>query len=158
MTNTQHPKRPEPMHVLSPHLVCAGAAAAIDFYKAAFGAEQLFRLDGPDGKVMHASLLLNGSSVMLTDERPDCGATSPKTLGGTPVTLHLFVPDVDAAIARAVDAGATVVMPAADMFWGDRYGVIEDPYGHRWSIATHQRDMSHDEVVAEMQLFISQSR
>jgi PhnB protein len=158
MSATQEPPRPGPMHVLSPHLVCAGAAAAIDFYKAAFGAEPLFRLDGPDGKIMHASLLLNGSSVMLTDERLDCGASSPKTLGGTPVTLHLFVPDVDAAIARAAAAGATVVMPAADMFWGDRYGLIEDPFGHRWSIATHQRDMSHDEIAAEMQRFISQPR
>jgi PhnB protein len=124
------------MHVLSPHLTCAGAAAAIDFYKAAFGATEYMRLAAPTGKLIHASIAINGSSVMLVDEHEDQGLRSPQKLGGTPVTIHLMVDDVDAAIATAASAGATVVMPAADMFWGDRYGVIEDPFGHRWSLAT----------------------
>lgn len=127
---------PEGMRHLSPHLVCAGAADAIDFYKQAFGAIELVRLPGPDGKLMHGSISINGSSVMLVDENRDYGMLSPKALGGTPVTIHLIVDDADAFSARAVDAGATVVMPLANMFWGDRYGVVEDPFGHRWSIAT----------------------
>jgi uncharacterized glyoxalase superfamily protein PhnB len=134
------------MPALSPHLVCGDAAAAIDFYKQAFGAEEMFRLPGPDGKLMHASVKILGSMVMLVDEMPGCGAVSPKTLKGTPVTIHLNVPDVDAFTERAVKAGATVVMPVADMFWGDRYGVLEDPFGHRWSVSTHQRDLSPDEI------------
>ena len=121
---------PAGMHALSPHLVCAGAAAAIDFYKAAFGATELVRLAGPDGKLMHACLCVNGSSVMLVDENRDFGMLSPKALGGSPVTIHLIVKDVDAVARRAVEAGATLKMPVQDMFWGDRYGVVEDPFGH----------------------------
>jgi uncharacterized glyoxalase superfamily protein PhnB len=136
------------MRHLSPHLVCAGAAAAIDFYKRAFGATELVRLAGPDGKLMHGSISIDGSSVLLVDENRDYGMLSPKALGGTPVTIHLIVEDADAFSARAVDAGATVVMPLADAFWGDRYGVIEDPFGHRWSIATPLRSapMSMDQL------------
>ena len=104
------------MHALSPHLVCAGAAAAIDFYRQAFGAVELIRLPGPDGKLMHACVSINGSSVMLVDEYPEHGGLSPQALGGTPVTIHLIVDDVDAVVARAVAAGATVVMPVEDMF------------------------------------------
>lgn len=134
---------------LSPYLICAGAAQAIEFYKAAFGATELMRLPNPDGSgtIMHASLAVNGALVMLTDEAPAWGARSPKALSGTAVTLHLFVPDADAAITRAAAAGATVIMPPADMFWGDRYGLIEDPFGHRWSIATHLRDMTEAEII-----------
>jgi len=141
---------PEGVCRLSPHLVCAGAADAIEFYKRAFGAIEQMRLPGPDGKIMHASVTINGSMVMLTDENRDCGAASPKALGGTPVTLHLVVADVDAFAAQAVDAGATMIMPPADMFWGDRYGLIEDPFGHRWSIATPSRaaPMTMDELRA----------
>ncbi|GAB4393462.1 MAG: VOC family protein [Kiloniellaceae bacterium] len=124
------------MHCLTPHLVCREALKAIDFYKAAFGAEELIVVPGPDGKVMHACLSINGSSVMLVEESLGCAAASPQHLGGTPVTLHLIVDDADAAAARAVEAGAKVVMPVDDQFWGDRYGIIEDPFGHRWSIAT----------------------
>jgi uncharacterized glyoxalase superfamily protein PhnB len=134
------------MHVLSPHLVCAGAADAIEFYKKAFGAVEMFRLPGPNGKLMHASVLICGSSVMLVDEAPQWGMLSPKSLNGTPVTIHLYVADVDAFVEHAVKAGATVKMPVADMFWGDRYGVIQDPFGHHWSVATHLRHPSEQEI------------
>ncbi len=129
--------------MLAPHLVCDGAADAIRFYQAAFGVREMMSLPGPDGRLMHAAVTINGSLVMLVDEMcgPDdeaCrrGARSPKALGGTPVTIHLGVPDVDAVVERAVAAGATLVMPVADQFWGDRYGIVEDPFGHHWSIAT----------------------
>lgn len=136
---------------LSPHLVVRGAAKAIDFYKKAFGAVELIRLPGPDGRLMHAAVQINGAMVMLVDEMPEYGALSPLALKGSPVTVHLNVPDVDKAFARAVKAGATTVMPVADMFWGDRYGVLKDPFGHSWSIATHQRDMTAKEIQKAMQ-------
>ncbi|HEY8122122.1 MAG TPA: VOC family protein [Myxococcota bacterium] len=139
-------KLPAGMHALSPHLVCAGAADAIDFYRRAFGAVELMRLAGPNGKLMHASVAINGSSVMLVDEAPEHGALGPRALKGTPVTIHLMVEDADAAVARAERAGARVIVPVADMFWGDRYGVIEDPFGHRWSIATPGAGMSESEL------------
>jgi uncharacterized glyoxalase superfamily protein PhnB len=137
---------PAHMQVLSPHLVCAGAAEAIAFYKKAFGATEMTRLAGKGGKLMHACVEVCGSSVMLVDEMPEWGALSPKSLKGTPVTIHLYVDDVDQFVKRAVKAGATVKMPVADMFWGDRYGVIVDPFGHNWSIATHQRDVTEKEM------------
>jgi PhnB protein len=137
------------MHAVTPHLVCAGAADAIDFYKRAFGADEMMRLPGPDGKLMHGCVSINGSSVMLVDENPGCGMNSPKSLGGTAVTIHLIVDDADAAAARAVKAGAIVIMPVADQFWGDRYGVIEDPFGHRWSIATPGGDPKSAEELLE---------
>jgi PhnB protein len=128
------------MHGLCPHLVCKGAADAMDFYKKAFHATEMMRLPGPDGKLMHGSMQINGCMVMLADEFRDVGAehsnAAPPTLGGTPVVLHLQVDDCDAWAARAIAAGAKWIMPMADMFWGDRYGLIEDPFGHRWSIAT----------------------
>lgn len=148
---TDKPDLPDGMHVLSPHLVCAGAADAITFYKKAFGATEMVRLPVPDGKLMHASIRVNGSSVMLVDEYPEWGTQSPKTLKGTPVTIHLVVPNVDAFTDQAVAAGATLVMPVTDMFWGDRYGMIEDPFGHRWSIATPLREpMNAEELRAAM--------
>ena len=124
------------VHSVTPHLVCAGASAAIDFYKQAFDAAEIMRLPGPDGRLMHACLVINGSTVMLCDEYPEMGNTAPTTLHGTPVTIHLSVADVDAAADQAVAAGAKLIMPVADMFWGDRYGIVEDPFGHRWSLAT----------------------
>src|SRR5262245_41168016 len=133
---------------LAPHLVCAGAADAIEFYKKAFDAEELLVLAGNDRKIMHAAVSINGSRVMLVDENRNYGLLSPKALNGTPVVIHLNVPDVDRFFERAVAAGAKVIMPVADMFWGDRYGVVEDPWGHRWSIATHLRDMTVDELKA----------
>ena len=137
---------PEGMHTITPHLVCAGALDAIAFYKTAFNAEQLSCVKGPNGKVMNAMLQIGDSRLMLVDETPDWKSFGPKALNGTPVTLHLYVENVDAAFQRAVDAGANVRMPVADMFWGDRYGIVEDPFGHLWSIASHIRDMTHDEI------------
>lgn len=141
---------PDDMHTLTPHLVCAGAAAAIDFYVKAFDAIELARLPAPNGKLMHAMVKIGDSPLMLFDEAPEWGSRGPQTLKGTPVILHLYVKDVDAAMAQAVAAGATVTMPATDMFWGDRYGQITDPFGHQWSLATHIRDVSPEEMQAEM--------
>lgn len=141
---------PDGMHSLTPHLVCRGAAAAIEFCGRTFGAIELFRLPGPDGRLIHACVRIGDSQLFLVDEMPEHGAHSPQALQGTPVTLHLQVEDADAAFARAVLAGATVSMPLADMFWGDRYGRVTDPFGHSWSIATHMRDVRPDEMVAAM--------
>ncbi len=139
---------PEGMSTLSPHLVCDGAAAAIEFYKKAFDAVEIMRLPGDNGKLMHASVRINGASVMLVDEAPAHGMLGPKALKGTPVSMHLIVADVDKSFAKAVHAGATAVMPPADMFWGDRYGMIEDPFGHRWSLATPKQNLTQDQVAA----------
>ncbi len=142
---------PDGMHCVTPHLVCAGAADAIEFYKKAFNAVEMVRLPGPGGKIMHALLRIGDSSVMLVDEFPDWGSFGPKTLKGSPVTIHLQVDDVDATVNQAVAAGAKVIMPVADMFWGDRYGQIDDPFGHHWSVATHVRDVSPEEMQQAMQ-------
>ncbi len=142
---------PEGMRSVTPHLICSGAANAIEFYKKAFSATEVMRLHAPDGKVMHAQIRIGDSAVMLVDEFPNMGSGSPKTLKGSPVTLHLFVEDVDAVVAQAVKAGAKLTMPVADMFWGDRYGHLEDPFGHRWSVATHVRDMTPGEIQEAMQ-------
>lgn len=139
---------PEGFHTVTPHLVCAGAADAIDFYKKAFGATEIMRVPGPNGLLMHASVRIGDSMVMLVDEMKEWGALGPIARGGGSVTIHLTVPDVDAWFARAVAAGATPLMPVADMFWGDRYGIVVDPFGHAWSIATHIRDMTAEEVSA----------
>ena len=139
------------MHTITPHLVCAGAADAIAFYQRAFGAVEVMRLPGPGGKLAHASVRIGDSMLMLMDEFPDWDASGPAALGGTPVTIHLSLPDVDSAFERAVEAGAIARMAPADMFWGDRYGVVEDPFGHRWSMATHIRDVSPEEMAAAMQ-------
>jgi uncharacterized glyoxalase superfamily protein PhnB len=137
---------PEGMHAVTPHLICAGAADAIEFYKKAFGAVEEGRLAGPNGRLMHAMVRIGGSAVMLVDEMPEWGALGPKSLKGSPVTIHLYVEDADAVAARAVAAGAKLTMPVADMFWGDRYGKVEDPFGHHWSIATHVRDVTPEEM------------
>ena len=138
---------PAGMHSVTPHLVCDGAAKAIDFYKQAFGATDAASMPGPDGRIVHAQFRIGDSAVMLVDENRAYGMLGPKAVGGTPVTIHLYVDDVDTVYQRAVDAGAKAKMPPADMFWGDRYGVLEDPFGHHWSIATHKREVS----AAEMQ-------
>lgn len=135
---------------VTPHIVCAGAADAIAFYKKAFGAEEMMRLAMPEGRLMHACIRIGNSYVMLVDEMPEWQSLGPNALKGTPVSIHLMVDDVDAMFAQAVAAGAEVMMPVADMFWGDRYGQVKDPFGHRWSIATHVRDMTLDEVKEEM--------
>ena len=141
---------PDDMHSVTPHLICAGAADAIEFYKKAFGAVEAARLPGPGGKLMHAMIRIGGSAVMLVDEMPEWGALGPKALKGSPVTIHLYVEDADAFFARAVKAGAKVTMPLEDAFWGDRYGKLEDPFGHRWSVATHVRDVSSEEMQQAM--------
>ena len=142
---------PEGMHSVTPHLICAGAAEAIEFYKQAFGATEVTRVPGPNGKLMHAAIRIGDSIVMLVDEMPQWGALGPKALKGTPVTIHLYVADADGFAARAVAAGAKVTMPLSDMFWGDRYGQLEDPFGHRWSVATHVRDVTPAEIQSAMQ-------
>ena len=136
-----------------PHLVVDDAAAAIDFYVNAFGAEELGRVPGPDGRLVHAAVRINGSTVMLNDDFPEtCGGKSmtPKSLGGTPVTIHLTVTDVDTKFQRALDAGATLVTELADQFWGDRYGVVADPFGHHWSLGQPVREVTMDEVQAAL--------
>ena len=147
---------PEHMHSVTPHLVVAGAANAIEFYKKAFGATEEARLPGPGGKIMHAMIRIDGSAIMLVDEMPEWGALGPKALKGSPVTIHLYVEDADAFVARAVKAGAKVTMPVADMFWGDRYGKIEDPFGHQWSVGTHVRDVTPEEAEQAMKEMATQ--
>ena len=146
MTTSQVKPVPEGMHTVTPHLICAGAADAIEFYKKAFNAVEVGRMAGPQGKLMHAIVRIGDSSVMLVDEFPDWGSFGPKSLKGSPVTIHLYVEDVDAFVTRAVGAGAKITMPDEDMFWGDRYGKLEDPFGHHWSVATHIRDVKPEEM------------
>jgi PhnB protein len=139
---------PEGFHSITPHVVCKDAVRAIEFYARAFGAEEIFRLTAPGGALIHATLRIGNSMLMLADECPPMGAFSPQKLGGTPVTIHLSVDDVDASFARAVGAGATPQMPVTEMFWGARYGVVHDPFGHAWSIATQVRNLSPEEIQA----------
>ena len=136
---------------LSPHLTVDGAAAAIDFYVNAFNAVELGRVPGPNGKLMHAAVQINGATVLLNDDFPEMNggkSNTPIALGGTPVTIHLTVTDVDARFQQALDAGATVVMPLEDQFWGDRYGVLRDPFGHHWSLGQPVRKVSPEEIAA----------
>jgi PhnB protein len=147
--NMSHRIKPIPagFHTLTPHLVVKGAGKAIDFYKKAFGAQEVGRLLAPDGKfVMHADLKIGDSHVFLVDECPEMGSRAPESIGGTPVTIHMYVEDVDATFKKAVAAGAEVRMPVADMFWGDRYGILADPFGHSWSIATHKADLTPEQI------------
>jgi uncharacterized glyoxalase superfamily protein PhnB len=137
---------PDGYHTLTPFLTVRDAERAIEFYKNAFGAESRGVMKGPDGKVMHAEIKIGDSVVMLSDEFPDFGSVSPQGLGGSPMGLHIYVDDVDASFDRAVKAGAQVEMPVMDQFWGDRYGRLKDPFGHKWSIATHKKDLSMDEM------------
>ncbi|MGE0220860.1 VOC family protein [Mycolicibacterium sp.] len=140
--------------MLAPHLVVGDAAAALGFYAKAFGAEEMVRMPGPDGKLMHAAMRINGFPVFLNDDYPeynDGKSSTPTALGGTPVTIHLQGPDVDGRFQRALDAGATVVSPLEDQFWGDRYGVLRDPFGHQWSLAETVREVDPADIVAQMQ-------
>ena len=137
---------PEGYHSVTPYLILSGAGDAIAFYKKALGAEEVMRLADPGGKVHHAEISIGDSRVMLADEHPEIQALSPKSVGGSPVSIHLYVEDVDAAVERAVVAGAKLVRPVADQFYGDRVGGIEDPFGYRWFIATHKEDLTMDEI------------
>lgn len=144
-----------------PHLVCSSCAEAIEFYKKAFGAVEVARVPAPGGhKIMHAAIQIGNSTIFMVDDMPEfCGGKSstPIALTGTPVTLHRYVPDCDAAVERAKSAGATVEMPPQDMFWGDRYAMIVDPFGHKWSLATHQRDMTPEQMGAAMKEAFAQA-
>jgi PhnB protein len=133
-------------HSVSPYLVCANAKQAIAFYQQAFGAEQLLAITTADGGILHATLKINGSSMMLTEQNPECEMPSHVSLGDAPVTIHLVVTDVDAVMHTAQQAGATVIMEPKEMFWGDRFGCLKDPFGHTWSLATPVRDMSEAEI------------
>ncbi|WP_036168507.1 VOC family protein [Massilia sp. 9096] len=141
---------PEGYHSVTPHLVCAGAAQAIAFYTQAFGAVELGRMATPDGRIAHAEIRIGDARIMLADHFPEYGSRDPLALQGTPVYLHLYVPDADAAWDQAIAAGAAPTMPLADAFWGDRYGQVQDPFGHRWSIAMRQREVSIDEMQQAM--------
>ena len=137
---------PDGYHTITPALTIRDAARAIEFYKKAFNAQQLDRLDGPDGKVVHAALKIGNSLFMLGEENLQMGCPSPLTLNGTPNSLYLYVENANAAFNQAVNAGAKVEMPVADMFWGDRAGQITDPFGHRWWLATHKQDLTPEQI------------
>jgi PhnB protein len=141
---------PDGYHTVTPYLCVKGAAGAIDFYKKAFGAVELVRMPDPSGKVMHAEIKIGDSHIMMADEHPEMNFTSPKSLGGTPVCLCLYVEDVDALAARAVAAGATQIRPVKDQFYGDRSGTFADPFGHIWTISTHKEDVSPEEMKRRM--------
>ncbi|GAB1579971.1 VOC family protein [Bordetella petrii] len=141
---------PDDMHSLTPHLTCDGAAEAVKFYVKAFNAVELACLPTPDGKIAHAAVRIGDSTLMLCDAFPEWGGFDPKALKGSPVIIHLYVEDVDATVAQAVAAGATVTMPVTDMFWGDRYGQLTDPFGHRWSVATHKQDLTPEQIQEAM--------
>jgi PhnB protein len=137
---------PEGYHTVTPYLIFDRAADAIAFYKKAFGATEIMRMDAPGGRIGHAEIKLGDSAIMLADEHPEQGALSPRKLGGSPVMLHVYVEDVDAVVERAVAAGAKLIRPVADQFYGDRTGGLEDPFGYRWFIATHKEDLTADEI------------
>jgi PhnB protein len=137
---------PDGYHAVCPYLIVADGAAAIIFYKNVFGAVERMRLPGPDGRVGHAELEIGDSLIMLADEHPAAGIRSPKSIGGSPVSLHLYVANVDAVFARAIAAGARETRPLANQFYGDRLGTIEDPFGHVWHISTHIEDVPPDEL------------
>jgi PhnB protein len=143
---------PDGLHAITPHLVVKGASEAIEFYKQAFGAEEIYRMPfpGPNGQVKlgHAELQIGDSRLFLADEFPQQGANAPN--GSSPVSIHLFVTDADAVFGRAVESGATVSMPLANMFWGDRFGKLVDPFGHHWSIATHLEDLTPEQMQERM--------
>ena len=147
-----NPVQPIPtgFHSANPYLVVNDAARAIEFYQRAFGAKESFRMAGPDGKIGHAELKIGNSIIMIADESPHTGARSPRSLHGTSAGIYLYVPDVDRVFSQALSAGAKQDQAVQDMFWGDRYGVVIDPYGHKWSFATHISDPTPEEMQAAM--------
>jgi PhnB protein len=142
---------PAGYHTATPYLIMSDAARAIDFYKRAFGATEMHRYDAPGGKVGHAEIKVGDSVIMLADEYPDMGYRSPRAIGGTPVSIMLYIDDVDTWFKRAVDAGAKELRPVVDQFYGDRSGTLEDPFGHVWTLATHKEDLSHEEMMKRAQ-------
>jgi PhnB protein len=145
---------PKGYHTVTPSIVVAGAAKAIDFYKKALGAEEIMRFPGPDGKIMHAEIRIGDSVVMLSDEMP--GGKAPTSYGGTPVSFFIYGENVDAAWKRAVDAGAKPIMPLENQFWGDRTGCLEDPFGHHWWLAQHLQDLTPEELQKGAETFFAQ--
>jgi PhnB protein len=137
---------PDGYHTVTPYLIIANAAKAIEFYKEAFGASECMRLETPEGQIMHAEIKIGDSPIMLCDESPKCNAFGPKSIGGTSVSIMLYLEDVDAVVNRALAAGAELLMPVADQFWGDRCGTVADPFGHKWTVATHREDVSPEEI------------
>ena len=148
---------PDGYATATPYLIIKDTAGAIAFYEAAFGAAELFRMPGPDGAIVHAEIQIGNSRIMLGEECPDWGAIGPKTLGGSPVGICLYVEDVDALAERAVAAGATLSKPVADQFYGDRSGKLEDPYGHVWTVATHKEDVTPEEMQRRMDAFMAKA-
>lgn len=148
---------PEGYRTVTPYLIIRDAARAIEFYVKAFGAKEVMRMPLPDGKLAHAEIQIGDSMIMMADENPEWGARSPQALNGTPVGIFLYVPDVDATFKRAEDAGATPTMPPSDMFWGDRYGKLKDPFGHEWSVGTHKEDVSPEEMAKRQEAFFAQA-
>jgi uncharacterized glyoxalase superfamily protein PhnB len=138
---------PEGMHSVTPYLTIKDAPSAIAFYHQAFSAEELTRIPGPDGRLLHASLRIGDSVVMISEEFPEFGGKGPLALGGSPVSIHLYVENADVSWARATTAGCEIMMPLADTFWGDRFGTLRDPYGHLWSVASRIRELTPEEVV-----------
>jgi PhnB protein len=147
---------PKGFHTVTPSLVVRNAAQAIEFYKKALGAEELMRMATPTGKIGHAELKIGDSIIFVTDESPEMGTKSPQTLGGTAASLYLYVEDVDKAFQRAIEAGGKTAMPVADMFWGDRFGSIADPYGHTWGLSTHTQDLTEQEIEKAAKDFYAQ--
>jgi len=141
---------PEGYHTVTPYLIVSGGAKAIEFYKRALGATEKLRLEGPDGKIGHAEIEIGDSVIMLADEFPEMGAKSPQSIGGTPVGICLYVENVDARFEQAVKAGAKIERPLQDQFYGDRSGTVIDPFGHKWTIATHIEDVSEEELSRRM--------
>jgi PhnB protein len=142
--------RPDGYHSVTPYLIVANGAAAIEFYKQAFNAVELLRMDGPDGSIMHAEVRIGDSPVMLAGEFPDMQCFGPEKYGGSPVSLMIYVEDVDAQFSQALAAGATELRPVKDQFYGDRSGTLKDPFGHTWTLATHKEDLSDDQIKERM--------
>ncbi|HWL51364.1 MAG TPA: VOC family protein [Chthoniobacteraceae bacterium] len=149
---------PEGHPSVIPSLPIRGAAKAIDFYQRAFGAEEVYRLDMPDGKIGHAEIRIGDSMIMLSDECPEWGSLSPESVGGAPTKICLYVSDADATFQKALDAGAEQVMAVADQFWGDRMGSVKDPFGYTWIVATHVEDVSHEEIARRFQEMLKEGK
>lgn len=148
--------RPDTMSPVTPYIICADAAAAIDFYVKAFGAVEYGRMPDPQGRIINAMISIEGGSIMVMDEMPDMGARGPLALGGSPVSIHVYVPDIDAFAAHAEQNGATITMPVSDQFWGSRFCMMSDPFGHSWSFATHKWDKTPDEMAADAKAMFDQ--
>jgi PhnB protein len=144
------PFKPPGYHSVTAYLALRDAKSALDFYARAFGAEPVLKLDMPDGTIAHAELRIGDSIVMMSEENPEGGSRSPQALGGSPVSMMIYVPDVDAAFRRAIEAGATRIRPVEDQFYGDRTGTLKDPYGYQWTLATHVEDVSTEEAQRRM--------